>query len=64
MASYHHDPDRVMVELYTDMDVFIPELGMSEPRPWHEHLPMKPRSWGHTELNAWSTDFAFNLATG
>ncbi len=64
VASYHHDPDRVMVEFYTEMDVFIPELGMSEPRPWHEHLPMKPRSWGHTELNAWSTDFAFNLATG
>ena len=23
--------------------VFIPELGMIEPRPCHEHFPMKPR---------------------
>ena len=64
VAAYHHDPDRVMVELYTEMDVFIPELGMCEPRPWHEHVPMKPRSWGFHELNAWGADFAFNLATG
>ncbi len=64
VASYHHDPDKVMVEFYTEMDAFIPELGMSEPRPWHEHFPMKPRSWGPTELNAWGADFAFNLATG
>jgi catechol 2,3-dioxygenase-like lactoylglutathione lyase family enzyme len=64
VASYHHDPDRVMVEYYTEMDTFIPELGMCEPRPWHEHFPMKPRSWGIHELNAWGADFAFNLATG
>ncbi len=64
VASYHHDPDKVMVEFYTEMDAFVPELGMSEPRPWHEHFPMKPRSWGPTELNAWGADFAFNLASG
>jgi len=64
VASYHYDPNKVMVELYTEMDQFIPELGMCEPRPWHEHVPMKPRSWGVTELNAWGADFAFNLATG
>ena len=64
VASYHHDPDKVMIEFYTEMDAFIPELGMSEPRPWHEHFPMKPRSWGATELNAWGAELAFNLATG
>jgi catechol-2,3-dioxygenase len=64
VASYHHDPDNVMIEFYTEMDTFVPELGISEPRPWHEHFPMKPRSWGPTELNAWGADFAFNLATG
>ena len=53
-----------MVEFYTEMDAFIPELGMCEPRPWHEHFPMKPRSWGFTELNAWGADYGFNLATG
>jgi catechol 2,3-dioxygenase-like lactoylglutathione lyase family enzyme len=64
VAAYHYDPNHVMVELYTEMDQFVPELGMCEPRPWHEHVPMKPRSWGFTELNAWGADFAFNLATG
>ena len=64
MAGYHHDPDKVMVELYTEMDTFIPELGICEPRPWHEHFPMKPKSWGLDELSAWGADFAFNLAAG
>jgi len=64
VAAYHYDPNRVMVELYTEMDQFIPELGMCEPRPWHEHVPMKPRSWGFTELNAWGAEYGFNLATG
>ncbi len=62
LASYHHDPDMVMIEFYTDMDTFIPELGMCEPRPWHEHLPMTPRSWN--EVNAWGAEFGFNLAAG
>jgi catechol-2,3-dioxygenase len=64
LASYHHDPDKVMVEFYTEMDAFIPELGMCEPRPWHEHYPMKPRSWAINELNAWGAEFGFNLAAG
>ncbi len=64
VAAYHYDPNKVMVELYTEMDQFIPELGMCEPRPWHEHVPMKPRSWGFTELNAWGAEYGFNLATG
>lgn len=64
VASYHHDPDKVMIEFYTEMDQFIPELGHCEPRPWHEHLPMKPRSWAPHELNAWGAEFGFNLAAG
>jgi len=64
VASYHHDPDKVMVEFYTEMDVFVPELGHCEPRPWHEHLPMKPMSWKPTEVDAWGTEFGFNLAAG
>ena len=64
IASYHYDPDKMMVELYTEMDKFIPELGICEPRPWHERLPMKPKSWEITELNAWGAEFGFNLATG
>jgi len=51
-----------MIELYTEMDIFIPELGICEPRPWHEHFPMLPESWKMTELAAWSTAFEFNVA--
>lgn len=64
LASYHYDPDNTLIELYTDMDVFVPELGICQPRPWHEHYPMKPRHWGFDELSAWGVDFQFNLAGG
>jgi catechol 2,3-dioxygenase-like lactoylglutathione lyase family enzyme len=64
IAGYHYDPDRLIVELYTEMDQFIPELGFHEPRPWHEHLPMRPRTWQLTELNAWGAEFSFDLARG
>ena len=64
IAAYHHDPSGVMIELYTDMDVYIPELGFCEPRPWHEHLPMKPNEWELSELTTWQTVFAANLGDG
>lgn len=59
IATYHYDPDQNVVELYTDMDVYLPELGMFEPRPWHKYLPLKPRVW--EGLSSWGTDFEFNL---
>ncbi|WP_323039214.1 VOC family protein [Gemmobacter sp.] len=62
LAGYHFDPDRVLIELYTDMDTFVPELNMCEARPWHEHYPMRPRNWDLSELNAWGAEFNFNLA--
>lgn len=64
LAGYHFDPDNVLIELYTDMDQFIPQLNMCEARPWHEHYPMRPRDWQLHELCAWETEFAFNLAQG
>lgn len=45
IASYHHDPEYNLVELYAEMDKFIPELGEFEPRPWHEELPLRPKIW-------------------
>ena len=60
-ASYHFDPDRVLVELYTDMDIFLPDLGYFEPRPWHEDLPQRPRTWQPENLNAWNTRFDFDF---
>lgn len=64
LAGYHYAPDDVLIELYTDMDVFIPELNMCEARPWHEHYPMRPREWRIEELCTWETEYGFNLAMG
>ncbi len=33
LASYHFDPDQVLVEFYADMDVYIPELARSNRAP-------------------------------
>ncbi|MCM3601721.1 VOC family protein [Robertmurraya korlensis] len=60
IATYHYDPEKNVVELYTDMDVFIEELGIFEPRPWHEVLPQKPKVW--EALSAWGTQFEVDLA--
>ncbi|MCB1341208.1 MAG: VOC family protein [Pseudooceanicola sp.] len=64
LAAYHKDPADLLIELYTDMDVFVPELNMCQPRPWHEHLPMRPRKWGLDELSNWGVDFQYDLARG
>ncbi|MBM4763131.1 VOC family protein [Bacillus sp. B15-48] len=60
IATYHYDTDGNVIELYTDMDVYIPELDIFEPRPWHQELPLKPRTW--EGLSSWGTEFEFNLA--
>jgi catechol-2,3-dioxygenase len=61
-ASYHYDHEGFLVELYADMDVFVPEQGYFEPRPWHEQMPQRPRVWPVSQLNAWRTEFAADLA--
>ena len=60
IATYHHDADGNVVELYTEMDVYIPELDIFEPRPWHQELPLKPRQW--EGLSSWGTEFEVDLA--
>lgn len=64
LADYHYDPDKVMIEFYTEMDVYIPAMGLHEPRPWHDVYPMVPKSWGMEDMTIWYTEFGFNLATG
>jgi len=32
LASDHYDPSRFLIELYSDMDVLVPELNIFEPR--------------------------------
>jgi catechol-2,3-dioxygenase len=61
-AAYHHDPDRTIMELYSDMDILLPELGIFEPRPWHEDLPQKPKAWDVSRLNAWGARFEFDFS--
>jgi catechol-2,3-dioxygenase len=61
LASYHFDPDQVLIEFYADMDVFIPELGWFEPRPWHETLPLRPQVWQRGTLTTWGTKYDFDF---
>jgi catechol-2,3-dioxygenase len=62
IATYHRDPDGNMIELFTDADIYVPELGIFEPRPWHEEFPQKPRVWGTEEcITRWGTSFEQSL---
>ena len=55
VASYHHGPDGALIELFSDMDVFVPELGYCEPRPWHADLPQRPKHWSISNMTRWDT---------
>ena len=63
LASYHYGADNLLVELYTDMDVYLPDLGSFEPRPWHEDLPQQPKHWALTQMTAWETRYEFDFLT-
>ena len=63
VASYHHGADGAVIELYNDMDVFVPELGYCEPRPWHGDLPQLPKRWSITQMSRWDTRYEYDLAT-
>ncbi|MEM6545514.1 MAG: VOC family protein [Pseudomonadota bacterium] len=62
LAAYHLDPDKVIVELYTDMDIYLPAADCFEQRPWHEDTPQRPKVWG-PQLSAWEVDFLFSLGS-
>ncbi len=62
-ATYHYGADNALVELYTDMDVFLPDLGSFEPRPWHEDLPQTPKHWKFSQMTAWETRYEFDFLT-
>lgn len=61
IASYHLDPDQHLIELYTDMDKYIPELNIMEPRPWHKNRPQRPMVW--EKFESWDTQFGELLPT-
>lgn len=62
VASYHHGADGAVIELYNDMDVFVPELGYCEPRPWHADMPQRPKHWPITQMSRWETRYEFDLS--
>jgi catechol-2,3-dioxygenase len=62
IASYFRDRQNRLVELYTEMDVFVPDLGYMEPRPWHKQLPMRPQRWAPGDVVNWKTSFEFQLS--
>ncbi len=55
IACYHRNHDGVRVELYTEMDQMKDEtLGYFDPRPWHQELPLRPKTHGpETRRNYW-----------
>jgi catechol 2,3-dioxygenase-like lactoylglutathione lyase family enzyme len=62
LASYHYGPDRQLIELYTEMDVYLPDVGYFEPRPWHDVLPQRPRRWPLASLTTWRTPYDFDFS--
>ena len=63
LASYHHGPEDLLIELYSEMDAFIPDLNSFEPRPWHDDLPQRPKHWRIEEMSAWETRYEFDFLT-
>lgn len=62
IATYHHDPDKNFVEMFTDIDVYIKETDSFEPRPWHANFPQKPKVWDTDEcISKWGTVFNQSL---
>jgi catechol 2,3-dioxygenase-like lactoylglutathione lyase family enzyme len=44
--TYHRNPERQIVELFTELDVMSDEsLGYFDPRPWHRDRPQRPKVW-------------------
>ena len=50
-----------VIKLYTDMDKYIPELTIMEPRPQHKDKPLRPKNWESFEY--WETQFSDILPT-
>ena len=66
IAAYHNNHDGVRVELYTEMDQMKDEeLGYFDPRPWHQELPLRPKTHGPETLrNYWGFGSERNAGPG
>ena len=47
---YFRDPDDLVIELYTELDLMKEEeLGAWDPRPWHKTNPQRPAVWSRAD---------------
>jgi catechol-2,3-dioxygenase len=53
--TYHRNPERQIVELFTELDLISDEsLGCFDPRPWHRDRPQRPKVWAPQDAaNLW-----------
>ena len=50
MATYHRNPDQIIVELFTELDrMSDEELAHFDPKPWHRDRPQRPKVWRKNE---------------
>ena len=63
--TYHRDPERRVVELFTELDLIRNfDLGYFEPRPWHEDSPQRPKVWapGPDVSDQWGSRYPPEMA--
>jgi catechol 2,3-dioxygenase-like lactoylglutathione lyase family enzyme len=63
MATYHLNPDGLMIELYTELDrMSHEELGYFDPKPWHHDRPQRPKIWvGRQRRDVWGPAIPTNF---
>jgi catechol 2,3-dioxygenase-like lactoylglutathione lyase family enzyme len=46
VSIYHRSPDQHVIEFFAELDqVLDEEIGIFDPRPWHEDRPQRPKVW-------------------
>ena len=46
VSIYHRNPDQQVVEFFAELDQILDEeIGIFDPRPWHEDQPQRPKVW-------------------
>jgi catechol 2,3-dioxygenase-like lactoylglutathione lyase family enzyme len=46
VSIYHRNPDQQVIEFFAELDQILDEeIGIFDPRPWHEDQPQRPKVW-------------------
>jgi catechol-2,3-dioxygenase len=46
VSIYHRNPDKQVIEFFAELDQILDEeIGIFDPRPWHEDQPQRPKVW-------------------